>query len=85
MPTRIIQYQCNKCHKVYFSEEKAIDCEKRHLKLNDFSILKINFEKTDTFFPRSLFIRSKKTFRIASYIFNHDEVKLKSFIDKEDF
>ena len=84
MPTRIIQYQCNKCHKVYFSEEEAIDCEKRHLKLNDFSILKINFEKTDTFFPRSLFIKSKKTFRIASYIFNHDTVKHVFPIEEED-
>ena len=76
MPARIIQYQCNKCHKIYFSEEEAIDCENSHYSLNDFQIIKVSKEESlGINFPRSIHVINQKNYKVASYIFNHNKIK----------
>ena len=84
MPTRIIQYQCNKCHKVYFSEEEAIECENSHYTLDDFTISRIGKHGYNSFYPDCIHVINQKTDTIALYTFNHNTVKHAFPIEEED-
>jgi len=80
MPTQIIQYQCNKCFQTYLNEQTAIDCESKHFELNDFEIVNLSKEKTPhSGFPGSIHVINQKNYKVASYIFNHNKIKPKSF------
>ena len=76
MPTRIIQYECCKCLQIYPNEQTAIDCENRHLKLNDFEILNISnrIGTQSRLFPDCIHVINKKTNKVAFYDFCHDKV-----------
>ena len=86
MPTQILvtQYKCNTCGQRYLDLSDAADCEDRHFKIDDFKILNFSKEiakqcyKGDflaSCFPRSFHVENKKTGKIASYIFGHDQAK----------
>ena len=77
MPTQIIQYQCMKCFQTYLNEQTAIDCESKHFKLNDFTIVHISGRSgaKSNLFPVVIHVADKNTNKIAFYELCHDEVK----------
>jgi len=77
MPKQIIQYQCMKCLQTYLNEQTAIDCENKHFKLNDFTIINISGRTgiKSKLFPDFIHVANKNTNKVAFYDLCHDEVK----------
>ena len=68
MPIPIIQYQCNKCGKIYHNEKVAVECEEKHFELNDFKIEEIGKDTaSNKNFPRHIYITTEKSKRKANY------------------
>ena len=83
-PILVTQYKCDTCGQRYFDLSDAADCEDRHFTSDDFKISDISLEKSNISFPRSIHVINQKTDKIASYTFNHDEVKHAFPSEEED-
>ena len=81
-PILATRYKCDTCGRKYSDLQIAADCEDSHFALSDFEILdyskEIARQDSASSFPRSIHVSNQKTDKIASYIFNNDEVKQKS-------
>ena len=80
-PILATRYRCDTCGRKYSDLQIAADCEDSHFALSDFEILdyskEIARQDSASSFPRSIHVSNQKTDKIASYIFNHDQVKQK--------
>ena len=84
MPTRVVSYKCNECNRGYSTFLAAVNCEDSHHKLYDFKISKIGKHGDNSFYPDFIHVKNQKTEAIASYTFNHAEVKYAFPIEEED-
>jgi len=80
-PILVTRWKCDTCGRKYSDLQIAADCEDSHFELSDFEILdyskEIARQDSASSFPRSIHVSNQKTDKIASYIFNHDQVKSK--------